>query len=180
MQGRSAKNLKARKGMAALTSVTSTGSMVALAPSAAYAADKGSDQTPKSASVAKVQKVKTKISKITRDYKLIAVTRKKLSSSKADGCQVRYATNSVFKKAKKVKAKKVKAKKALDRIATTSYKSHQTSPKRRWTVAGAEKAIGDKGLVLGSCLFVQLRSDTLIMCSKWACAVESKSSLPWS
>ena len=78
------------------------------------------------------------------------------------------------------KAKKVKVKKALDRVATTSYKSHQTSPKRRWTVAGAEKAIGDKGLVLGSCLFVQLRSDTLIMCSKWACAVESKSSLPWS
>lgn len=175
MQGRPAKNLKARKGMAVLTSVTSTGSMVALAPSAAYAADKGSDQTSKSASVAKVQKVKTKISKITRDYKLITVTRKKFSSSKADGCQVRYATNSVFKKAKKVKVKK-----ALDRVATTSYKSHQTSPKRRWTVAGAEKAIGDKGLVLGSCLFVQLRSDTLIMCSKWACAVESKSSLPWS
>lgn len=100
------KNLKARKGMAALVTVALVGSTMALAPSAAYAADKGSDQTPKNASLAKVQKAKTKISKLSSDQKSITVKWKKLSSSKADGYQVRYATNSAFKKAKTVKAKK--------------------------------------------------------------------------
>lgn len=100
------KNLKARKGMAALVTVALVGSTMTLVPSAAYAADKGSDQTPKNASLATVQKAKTKISKLSSDQKSITVKWKKLSSSKADGYQVRYATNSAFKKAKTVKAKK--------------------------------------------------------------------------
>ena len=107
------KNLKARKGMAALVTIALVGSTMALAPSAAYAADKGSDQTPKNASMAKVQKAKTKISKLSSDQKSITVKWKKLGSSKADGYQVRYATNKAFKKAKTVKAKKASTAKAV-------------------------------------------------------------------
>jgi len=107
------KNLKARKGMAALVTIALVGSTMALAPSAAYAADKGSDQTPKNASMAKVQRAKTKISKLSSDQKSITVKWKKLSSSKADGYQVRYAANSTFKKAKTVKVKKASTVKAV-------------------------------------------------------------------
>lgn len=139
-----------QKGIASVAAFTLACSMVAVAPASALAAEKKSAKKPPA----------TKVAKLTRTQTTLTVKWKKVSAKKADGYEVRYATNAEMTEAKTQKVKKAKAtsvtiKKKI-KPATTYYVQVRTykkvGKKTQYSVWSATKSIttrvktGDKKL----------------------------------
>ncbi len=139
-----------QKGIASVAALTLACSMVAVAPASALAAEKKSAKKPPA----------TKIAKLTRTQTTLTVKWKKVSAKKADGYEVRYATNAEMTEAKTQKVKKAKAasvtiKKKI-KPATTYYVQVRTykkvGKKTQYSAWSATKSIttrvktGDKKL----------------------------------
>lgn len=139
-----------QKGIASVAALTLACSMVAAAPASALAAEKKSAKKPPA----------TKIAKLTRTQNTLTVKWKKVSTKKADGYEVRYATNAKMTKAKTQKVTKAKTasvtiKKKI-KPATTYYVQVRTykkvGKKTQYSAWSATKSIttrvktGDKKL----------------------------------
>ncbi|MEE0705607.1 MAG: transglutaminase domain-containing protein [Adlercreutzia sp.] len=139
-----------QKGIASVAALTLACSMVAVAPASALAAEKKSAKKPPA----------TKITKLTRTQTTLTVKWKKVSAKKADGYEVRYATNAKMSKAKTQKVTKAKTasvtiKKKI-KPATTYYVQVRTykkvGKKTQYSAWSATKSIttrvktGDKKL----------------------------------